>query len=723
MAALVTSTLFVSAFLLFLAPPIVAKMVLPLYGGSPMVWNICMASFQIALVAGYACAYATSIWLGRRRQIALLVFIVVLPFAVLPVSIDRGLPPPEDMSLVSLPLFLTGPIGLPLVGLAFSAAVIHYWFPRTAHRSARHPYFLYVASHAGIFAALTAYAAFFEPSIPLESQRRLWAAGYAVFAILIAGCACFAWRGGDHHHHVSVGGPHGRAKRVSYGQRARWVGLAFIPSSLMLAVTTYLSTYTAAVPLLWVVPLVLYLLSLVAAFRSNAPVLHAISGRVFPLLLVVLALIFCLRVTVSVELMIALHILTFVAAAFVAHTRLAANRPSPAQLTEFYLWISLGGMLGGIFNGLVAPIVFNRVLEYPLVLVLASLALPGTARSVFGRRDRTLDFVVPLFIAATAILAIRFGPALGAVAPQVAVAALAVFAFSFRRKPLRFAMSIGALLAAGLTLGPGAEHVLHAERTIFGVYRVSENRNGTYRALAHGTTLHGMQALGGPESGEPLTYYHRQGPFGQAFESLIQARRPEDVAVVGLGVGTLGAYAEPGQRWTFYELDEAVARLARDTKYFNYLERCGPWCNVIIGDPRASLTRDPYSRYDLLVLDAFRSDSVPVHLLTRESLDVYLKHLRPYGVMLFHISNPRLTLAPILGRLAEAHGLSVIVNVDRRTESWPVSRHESIWVAMAKHLEHLGPIAADPRWRSIDVPPSTPLWTDDFSNILKVLGH
>jgi len=252
---------------------------------------------------------------------------------------------------------------------------------------------------------------------------------------------------------------------------------------------------------------------------------------------------------------------------------------------------------------------------------------------------------------------------------------------------------------------------------------VSVDRRGTYRALAHGTTLHGMQAIAGSEQGEPLTYFHRGGPFGQAYTSLSHVRRPEDVGVIGLGVGTLAAYAEPGQHWTFYEIDEAVERIARDTRYFNYLERCGPWCNVVIGDARLSLGRAPHDRYDLFVLDAFSSDSIPVHLLTSESLDLYLRHLRPNGVILFHISNAHLTLAPIVGRLAEQHGLTALVNVDRRTHDWPVSRRESIWVAMARRSEDLGPIANDQRWRHIDVPPSTPLWTDDFSNILSALGR
>jgi len=659
--------------------------------------------------------------------VALHVVLAMLPFAVLPFFVDREMQTPAGTPILWLLLLLAGLIGLPFVVLATSASVLQYSFSRTDHPSARDPYFLYVASNIGSFMALTAYPAFVEPTLSLQSQSRFWTAGYVVFVTLIAGCAYFAWRGGrssEAHREAMpsiAGGPPDAG--LTNWRRARWVALAFIPSSLMLAVTTYLSTDIAAVPLLWIVPLALYLLTFVAAFGSKAHVLQAASGRIFPMLLVLLALLLCLRTTARIEVMFPLHVLTFVAAALVSHTRLAADRPGPSRLTEFYLWISFGGMLGGLFNSLAAPLLFNRVMEYPLVLVLACLALPGSAQSAFDRRQFTLDLAIPLLLAAATTVAIRFGPALGAVAPQVAVATLAVFAFSFRRQPFRFAMCVGALLAAGLTFGSAAEPVLHAERTFFGVYRVSEDRHGTYRALAHGTTLHGMQAIAGNEQGEPLTYFHRQGPFGQAFDSLAQVRRPEDVGVIGLGVGTLGAYAEPGQRWTFYEIDEAVERIARDTNYFNFLERCGPWCHVVIGDARLSLAREPHSRYDLFVLDAFSSDSIPVHLLTSQSLDLYVRHLRPNGVILFHISNAHLTLAPIVGRLAEEHGLAARVNVDRRTPDWPVSRSDSIWVPMARQSDDLGPIAADPRWRAIDIPPSTPLWTDDFSNILSALGR
>jgi spermidine synthase len=718
---LFTSTLFVSAFLLFLVQPMVAKMVLPMLGGSPMVWNTCMVFFQMALLVGYAYAHGATKWLNGRTQMALHVVLLLLPFSMLPFLIGAdSAPPAESAPIPWLLMMLASAIGLPFLTLATSASVLQHWFSRTNHPSARDPYFLYVASNVGSFVALIAYPSLVEPSLSLRDQSHFWTAGYSVFAALVIGCAIFAWRAGlgntqrpEHTADISPAhNPPLTAKR-----RAWWVALAFIPSSLMLAVTTYLSTDVGAVPLLWIVPLGLYLVTFIAAFSSKAIVLQAAARRMFPLLLVPLAMLLSIRATGSLALMLPLHILAFVAAALLCHTRLAGDRPAPAHLTEFYLWISFGGMLGGLFNGLAAPLLFTRVFEYPIVLALACVILPG-AISWSSRRDLALDFVVPIAIGVLMLAALWIAP------PQIALgyaaaAIPAVVAFGARRRPLRFAMSIGVLTIGGLTMSSTA--VLHAERTFFGVYRVTQDLKGEYRALAHGTTLHGMQALGGPEQGEPLTYFHRGGPFGQAFAGLSHVKKPQDVAVIGLGVGTLAAYAQPGQQWTFYEIDEAVERIARNPSYFNYLERCGERCRVVIGDARLSLTRTSDNQYDVMVLDAFSSDSIPMHLLTSEALALYLKGLRPQGVILFHISNRHLTLAPIVGRLAKQHDLVALVNTDQHAPDWPRSRAPSIWVAMARNGDDLGAIAADSRWKPVNVPASTPLWTDDFSNILSAV--
>jgi hypothetical protein len=717
---LFVSTLFVSAFLLFLVQPMVAKMVLPMLGGSPMVWNTCMVFFQMALLAGYAYAYGATRWLNGRVQIALHVSLLLLPFGTLPFLIGpSSAPQVGNTQILWLLLLLAGTIGLPFLTLATSASVLQHWFSRTDHPSARDPYFLYVASNVGSFLALIAYPALVEPTLSLRDQSRLWTSGYFVFAALVIGCAVVGWRAGlgtSQCPEQAAGVPLADARPLNAKRRLWWIALAFIPSSLMLAVTTYLSTDVGSVPLLWIVPLGLYLVTFIAAFSSKASLLTRAAGIVFPLVLTPLAMLLSMSATSRLGLMLPLHILTFAAAALLSHAQLANDRPAPAHLTEFYLWIAVGGLLGGLFNGLAAPLLFTRVLEYPLVLALACVTVPAMSIAA-SRHDRAMDLAVPLAVGVLTLGALSIAPT--QLALRLAAAAIPAFvAFGARRRPLRFAMSIGALTLGGLLLG--ATPALHAERTFFGVYRLTQDRQGEFRALAHGTTMHGMQAIAGPERGEPLAYYHRGGPVGQALAARSLDRPPKNVAVIGLGVGTLAAYAQQGQLWTFYEIDEAVERIARDTNHFDYLQRCGERCRVVIGDARLSLASRA-DTYDVLVLDAFSSDSIPMHLLTSEALALYLKGLRPHGVMLFHISNRHLTLAPIAGRLAKEHNLTALVNADRRGADWPRSRTASIWVAMARDGNDLGTLASDSRWRPIDVPAPTPLWTDDFSNILSAI--
>ena len=722
--ALFTSTLFVSAFLLFLVQPMIAKMVLPLLGGSPMVWNTCMVFFQIALLAGYTYAHLASTWCSARAQVALHGVLLLLPFAVLPFVVHRDVVPPEGAPVAWLLLFLTVTIGGPFFVLSTTASTFQRWFSRTNHPSALDPYFLYAASNMGSFAALIAYPAVVEPLLSLPNQGRLWTAGYAVFALLAAACAIVAWRG----HEAAPAGPDGAANAgaavavlPSSKQRARWVALAFVPSSLLLAITTYVSTDIAAVPLLWVVPLGLYLLTFVAAFSARANRLRRPASVMFPLVLVPLALVMCTGTMLPSALMLAAHVLAFVTAAFICHAELADGRPSPAHLTEFYFWISLGGMLGGLFNALAAPALFKSVAEYPIVLVLACFMMPARGDRAASAGDRLFDIGVPLAVGGCALAAARlFDGAAGLPWLLPAFSVPAVMAFSQRRRPLRFGLSMGALLLAGMMF-VHAGQTLYAERTFFGLYRVQRDGSGKYIALAHGTTLHGMQAVSGADRMEPLTYYHRLGPFGQAFDAFSRVSRVERAAVIGLGVGSLAAYAEPPQRWTFYEIDPAVERIARDTKYFTFLQHCGDTCRVVLGDARLSLAHNPDGQYDLLTLDAFSSDAIPVHLLTSEALSIYLTRLGPHGKMLFHISNAHLELAPIVARLAEEHSLVAMAQVDQRQPDWPVSRAPSSWVAMARQKEDLGSLMTDARWTPLRSSAGTPLWTDDFSNILSVV--
>jgi hypothetical protein len=416
------------------------------------------------------------------------------------------------------------------------------------------------------------------------------------------------------------------------------------------------------------------------------------------------------------------HLAAFAAIALNCHASLAKDRPDASRLTEFYFWISFGGMLGGLFNTLVAPLLFNGIVEYPLVVAVACLLF--RAGDAPGRPKRTTgDLVLPLTVGAMTALMLVVLAAKGApLAVQLTALSLpALLTFAQRRQAQRFGWCVAALMAASLAFGDAGERVLYATRTFFGVYRVSEDLQGRYHALAHGTTLHGLQALAPERRSEALTYFHQTGPFGQAWQALPRAASAREVAVVGLGVGTMATYARPAQRWTFFEIDPAIERIARTSEHFSFMETCGDRCKVVIGDARISLNRVPERSYDVLVLDAFSSDSIPIHLLTREAVALYLSRLVPDGVLVMHISNRHLTLAPIVARLAASQGLTALQQIDRPGDKRPEGKSDSHWIVMARNPADLAALAADSRWSPLAAKPTTPLWTDDFSNILSVL--
>jgi hypothetical protein len=714
------AAMFLSGFLLFTIEPMAARMVLPILGGVPMVWNGCVVFFQIVMLAGYGYAFGASRWLPLRRHVLLHAALLLAPAAVLPFAIGTSTSaPPEGNPLAWLLLLLSATIGLPFFVLSTSASVFQHWLSRTDHPSARDPYFLYSASNLGCLLALASYPTLVEPSLTLRDQARLWTFGYAAFVALAAGCGVVAWWRMAAPSPVLTQAAY-TAEPLTWPRRVRWMALAFVPSSLMLAVTSYVSTDIAAVPLLWIVPLSLYLLTFVLAFGRHGAVADRIAARALPLLVVPLALFMIAKLRAPLTAIVLVHLAAFSAIALNCHASLAKDRPEASRLTEFYFWISFGGMLGGMFNTLAAPVLFNGIVEYPLVVAAACLLFRnGQALAKRGMAD----VLVPLTVGGLTAVILVFAGAKGApLAVQLALLSVpALVTFAQRRQAQRFGWCVTALMAASLVFDNAGERVLYATRTFFGVYRVSEDLQGRYHALAHGTTLHGLQALAPERRGEALTYYHRTGPFGQAWQALPRAATAREVAVVGLGVGTMAIYARPEQRWTFFEIDPAIERIARTPAQFSFMEGCGDRCRVLIGDARISLSRLPERSYDMLVLDAFSSDSIPIHLMTREAVALYLTRLVPDGILVMHISNQHLTLAPIVATLAASAGLAAVQQIDRPAPDMPEGKSGSHWIVMARKASDLAPLTADPRWSALAARPGTPLWTDDFSNILSVL--
>jgi hypothetical protein len=687
-----------------------------------------MVFFQGALLAGYAYAHAVNSYLGTRRQAVVHAGLLLLPLFFLPFGIPgdwvRSMPSGTNPSPWLLSLLLVM-VGLPFLVVSTTAPLLQRWFSGTGHPTAGDPYFLYGASNLGSMLGLLGYPLLIEPNLTLTRQNELWAAGYGLLVVLILVCSVTAWRS-DRGVRRGPGVLRDEVSSVSpgIGRWARWVALAFVPSSLMLGVTSYLTADIAAVPLLWVIPLALYLLSFILVFARRPILRHPWMVRLLPVVAVLLTVVMSLKTVQPI--FIPIHLLAFFVVAMVCHGELVRYRPSARHLTAFYLAMSLGGVLGGIFNALIAPIAFNWVAEYPLALVLGCIAMPVASPN--GRRPigRVLDLVIPLSIGlVTAGVMSRFPPVTesqaGGIGPKLVIG-VAVFAcYTFKDVPIRFALAIGAILLASQVTDSTFGRVLHQERNFFGVLRVSHGDRGNSHELIHGNTVHGVQSVDPDRRREPLTYYHRAGPVGQVFEVFAAQPARPDVAVVGLGAGTLACYAEPGQHWTFYEIDPAVVRIARDPRYFTYLrDGLAETCDVILGDARVRLRDAPEHKYGLIVLDAFSSDSIPVHLLTRESLRVYRDKLAGGGLLAFHISSRFIDLAPVLGALAHDAGLVARVRYDLTLtrEEGRDGKLASSWVVMAAREADIGILARDSRWVEPRRRPGELVWTDQFSNIV-----
>ncbi|MFZ5449379.1 MAG: spermidine synthase [Thermodesulfobacteriota bacterium] len=736
MLVLFTLAIFISAMLLFVVEPMFGKMVLPLLGGSPAVWNTCLVFFQGALLAGYLYAHLAPKWLGVRRQAAFHVGLLLLVLFTLPIGIFRGWTPPATANPVTwLLLLLMLSVGLPFFVVSTTAPLLQKWFAHTDHASAQDPYFLYGASNLGSLLALVAYPVLIEPYLRLGHQSWAWAGGYVLLVALIFLCGLTLWRAsapaispdqdvtGSPAH---AGDAPPAASRLTLSQRAWWVLLAFAPSSLLLGVTTYLATDIASVPLLWIVPLLIYLLTFVLVFARKPLFPRHLMVFLEPFFIVPVAAIFFIRFQAMAWPTIPLHLLAFFCIAMVCHGELMHSRPGADHLTEFYLWISAGGVLGGIFNALLAPVLFNSVIEYPLIIVVACLLRPNFGPTQEKSRPFLYDLLLPLALGLfLALLSRAFQTVpdhFKALAVIIIACLGAVVCYSFRFRPLRLALGVGVLIIAGAWFTGQSDRILLRERNFFGISKVTEDRAGRYHTLSHGSTIHGAQNLDLAQRREPLTYYHRSGPLGQIFSAFSQAPVNKKVAIIGLGTGTIACYAQTGQQFTFYEIDPTVVRIAREPRYFSYLKDCPAQVQIILGDARLSLRGAPEANYDMILVDAFNSDAIPIHLVTREALGLYLSKLRKGGILVFHISNRYLNLEPVLGSLAREAGLVALVRNDLKIDMEELNQRKrpSTWVVLARSPENFGTLVQDQRWQPLPVRPGEALWTDDFSNILSV---
>ncbi len=732
-------TMFASGALLFLVQPMIAKMVLPLLGGSPAVWNTAMLFYQVMLLTGYLYAHASQRWLSFRQQVVLHLTVLALPVVVLPMTVPATWLPPADRSPIPwLLALLLMAAGLPFFAVSTTSPLLQNWFARSAHPRAANPYPLYAASNTGSMLALLGYPLLIEPQLALRDQSRYWAVGYGIFAVLILAAVAMLWRSS---HSVSRTAETNASPMspgvhpVTIRRRLRWIFLAFVPSSMMLSVTMYMSTNIAPFPLLWVLPLALYLCTFIVAFGAGRVIPLTALRRATPLVLLPVAVVILSEATQPIRPLILFHLLAFTFVALVCHTELAVDAPDSASVTEFYLWLSIGGALGGVANALLAPLLFNSVLEYPLVLVVAALlipayraadapadtdALPSTPRAL------AMDLSLPIGLSAAVLLIdvgvrqLNLGSEFGARVVTLGLAA--VLCFPFAERPLRFGLGIAAMLLASTSFEKD-RRLLFAERRFFGISRVFVTGGGGFHELAHGNISHGAQNLDPAHRRDPLTYYTRSGPAGQLILARQRIGAVKRVAVIGLGAGSLACYRREGESWTFYEIDPLVLRIARDARYFSYLRDCAPEAQVTLGDARISLASAADRTYDLMLLDAYSADAIPVHLLTREAIALYRQKLAPSGIIVLHVSNRYFDLESVVAALARDAGLVSLIRRDvaLSKEESRMGKTESVWMLLAEPTTALDEIAGDARWRRAAVAPGMKVWTDDFSSTLSAL--
>jgi hypothetical protein len=720
MGAAFSVTIFLSAWLLFLVQPMFSKMVLPLMGGGASVWNTCILFFQLTLLAGYLYSHLMSRYVGVRRHLWLHVALIGLTLLALPVRLRIGPPPPGSEPVGWLLLLLGASIGLPFFVLSTTGPLLQRWFAETDHPDAVSPYFLYSASNAGSLLALAMYPFVVEPRLRLAEQRTGWSAGYAVVIMLIGACAWIVSRSRGLRLPPAVSAVGESGYSTPPPTNLRWILLAAVPSGMMLAITTYLTTDITPVPLLWVIPLGLYLLSFVLVFTRRPRPPHRFWVRWQPLLLICVALFLFWGPAAVAPLIIPFHLIAFFFTAMVCHGELVRTKPPIEGMTGFYVWISVGGAVGGAFCAIVAPLVFKGIAEYSWLVVAACALRPSTGER---RRAGLTDLLLLPAIGLLAVVTIVRSNVAGRLPTEVPAFPLlvafscglvALLLYRVRDQSVRLAIGTSLLLSVSPVILALLGDTVYSQRNFYGARRITDD--GVVLTLLHGSTTHGAQYKAPARRAEPLTYYDRRGPVGDIFRALQRAPAPIRVAVVGLGTGTLATYGRAGDQFDFYEIDPEVMRVASSGRWFTFLQLTAADVRLVLGDGRIRLNEVSDGTYDLIVLDAFNSDAVPVHLLTREAARLYLRKLKPSGVLALHLSNRFLDLQPVAAALAADLGIAGRV----RNATAPPERMlaGSVWAVLSRDSAALEPLHS---WSAMSGIGRIPVWTDDYSNIFSVV--
>jgi spermidine synthase len=703
---------FSSAALVFLVEPMIARMVLPRLGGSSAVWNTSLAFFQAALLAGYAYAHGLQRLRSVKTQMAAHLVVLVLAALTLPLRISNLFGPPSlDAPAFWLLGVLAVSVGAPFAALSATAPLLQAWYARLSPESGKggDPYGLYVASNLGSLLALVAYPVLVEPLMRLKLQAVGWTLGYGLFALVILAMALVARRGRAH-----ALPPLAEAPPVSWRERLIWIALAAATSSLLLGVTAHITQDVASAPFLWVIPLALYLLTFVIAFQSrplvDPKVALLLQAAFAPFAAALYSLLSAPWLT-----QLGANLGVFFFTALVCHQALAARRPAPARLTDFYLSMSLGGVIGGAFNAFVAPVIFNAVWEYPLVLGLACLARPWGK----GRMD---VWAVGGLVSAALTIGVLLLPQVNDMNTIILLLTVAGgAAFLLRRRGVIYAVIVLALgLASYQQLFKGKRQ---AYRSFFGevqLVRVPAPLFGVVKIMVHGSTLHGAQAQGPDQRCIPTTYYGPGTPIATTIRT-VQALHPAmRMGAVGLGTGTVAAFTRRGDSLRFFEIDPLMVRIATNPANFSFVNGCAKGqVSVTLGDARLSLEKVPDHSFDLLLVDAFSSDSVPTHLLTAEAIRTYFRVIKPDGVVLLHLSNRNLELeGPAAASVRLAGGAPVVQNYYSSAPS-PYVESGAQAILAAPDRRALKPFIDRSDWEPTTI--QARAWTDDYVNVFGAL--
>ena len=726
LAAAFTATIFLSATLLFSVQPMFTKLVLPLLGGSPNVWNTAMVFFQAMLLGGYIYAHLLSKYAKPTVQLAVHLGVTALGLAFLPLAIDPSLRPPESgMPTLWLIGVFAMTVGLPFFALSANAPLLQRWFSRTNHKDADDPYFLYAASNAGSLIILLAYPFLIEPVFRLGEQTFSWMIGYAFLIIALLGSGALALRRPRVFAEVKDASEPAAAP-IGMGRVAFWVLLAFIPSSLMLGVTTFLSSNIAAGPLLWILPLALYLLTFVIVFAKRP---LATTARLGPLMPWVPLGGLCLVALPGLPTWLSLGgglLATFIISLF-CHARLVEARPDVSRLTVFYIVMSVGGVLGGIFNALVAPIVFDGVYEYAIVLFVSAYVLRSGARYERASRGECARAGV---LTAAALLSVFIGPTFGVsnlFAMLCAGLLLFLVAGELRLPMILRAYTLAVVLLVAFFGKLSASNVLFKDRSFFSTMSVVSvvTEAGLEHRFLHGDTVHGVQLREAGQLSEPQAYYAR----GDAFDVVLQSVRgrlgggPIDVSMIGLGIAATTCLEQPGEDWTYFEIDPKVVEIARRPELFSFVQTCSPDARILVGDARQRMTDVPAASQDIVMVDAFSSNAIPAHLITAEALSVYRSRLRSEdGLVFYHTSNRFADVASVAARAAEDAGLSyrfVGHGADTPRDGTYGGEAKGVLVGREAVLAQMdGP---NDLYHRFTPSPSVRLWTDDYSSIIRAM--